>query len=195
LAGPYVTAVGGTTNYAPEIAAIISGGGFSNYFERPPYQHFSVPTYLQFLGSRYLGQYKCVRFRNLVKLVPTLYFMQRYKPWHPRYRRSGHEISVHPQGQGDVYERNKCRGTRASLLPSLPPIWGGPPLTANLQVVAGVISLLNDWMLSNGRHPLGFLNPWLYASGFIGLIDITSGSNPGCKTQGFPAMPGWDPVR
>ena len=81
---------------------------------------------------------------------------------------------------------------------SLSPIWGGPPLsqlTANVQVVAGIISLLNDWMLSNGLHPLGFLNPWLYASGFIGLIDITRGSNPGCGTQGFPAVPGWDPVR
>jgi tripeptidyl-peptidase I len=81
---------------------------------------------------------------------------------------------------------------------SLPPIWGGPlssQLTANVQVVAGIISLLNDWMLSNGLQPLGFLNPWLYASGFTGLIDITKGSNPGCNTQGFPAVPGWDPVR
>ena len=50
-------------------------------------------------------------------------------------------------------------------------------------------------MLSKGLQPLGFLNPWLYASGFTGLIDITKGSNPGCNTQGFPAVPGWDPVR
>ncbi|KAH9039700.1 subtilisin-like protein [Lactarius hengduanensis] len=29
-------------------------------------------------------------------------------------------------------------------------------------IVAGIISLLNDYRISQGRHPLGFLNPWLY---------------------------------
>ena len=56
--------------------------------------------------------------------------------------------------------------------------------------MAGIISLPNDWMLSIGRFPLGFLNPWLYASRFLGLIDITSGSNPGCNTNGFTTVPG-----
>ncbi len=68
-------------------------------------------------------------------------------------------------------------------------------LTINVQTVAGVVSLLNDHMLSTGRHPLGFLNFWLYGSGQLGLNDITSGSNPGCNTDGFFAIPGWDPVR
>jgi len=67
-------------------------------------------------------------------------------------------------------------------------------LTANLQVVAGIISLLNDWLISRGQPPLGLLNPWLYGYGFLGLIDITSGSNPGCNTDGFSAVTGWDPV-
>ena len=61
--------------------------------------------------------------------------------------------------------------------------------------MAGVISLLNDYLISNGEPPLGFLNPWLYADGLMGLNDITSGSNPGCSTDGFPAIAGWDPVR
>ena len=46
--------------------------------------------------------------------------------------------------------------------------------------------------------PLGFLNPWLYSDEVLdlkGLNDIVDGSNPGCGTQGFPAKPGWDPVR
>ncbi|KAH9025386.1 hypothetical protein EDB85DRAFT_1982937, partial [Lactarius pseudohatsudake] len=34
----------------------------------------------------------------------------------------------------------------------------------------------------------------LYHDGFAGLNDITSGSNPGCGTDGFSAIPGWDPV-
>ncbi|KAH9060148.1 subtilisin-like protein [Lactarius vividus] len=60
--------------------------------------------------------------------------------------------------------------------------------------VAGIISLLNDYLLSTGRNPLGFLNPWLYGIGASRLNDITSGSNPGCGTDGFFAIDGWDPV-
>ncbi|KAF8258052.1 peptidase S8/S53 domain-containing protein, partial [Lactarius quietus] len=59
---------------------------------------------------------------------------------------------------------------------------------------AGIITLLNDYMISSSRKPLGFLNPWLYSSGLPGLNDITRGSNPGCNTEGLSATPGWDPV-
>ncbi|KAH9063975.1 subtilisin-like protein [Lactarius vividus] len=61
-------------------------------------------------------------------------------------------------------------------------------------VVAGIISLLNDYQLSKNRPVLGFLNPWLYGTANQGFNDITSGSNPGCGTNGFSALPGWDPV-
>ncbi|KAI9451469.1 subtilisin-like protein [Lactarius psammicola] len=60
--------------------------------------------------------------------------------------------------------------------------------------VGGIISLLNDYRISNNLAPLGFLNIRLYGHGFAGLNDITSGSNPGCETDGFPAVIGWDPV-
>ncbi|KAH9031571.1 subtilisin-like protein [Lactarius hengduanensis] len=60
--------------------------------------------------------------------------------------------------------------------------------------VAGIISLLNDYQLSNNRPVLGFLNPWLYGTASQGFKDITRGSNPGCGTGGFSAVPGWDPV-
>ncbi|KAI0059034.1 subtilisin-like protein [Artomyces pyxidatus] len=59
---------------------------------------------------------------------------------------------------------------------------------------AAVISLLNDYLLSQGKPTLGFLNPLLYSTGAAGLNDITSGSNPGCNTKGFTAVKGWDPV-
>ena len=62
------------------------------------------------------------------------------------------------------------------------------------QTAAGVISLLNDHLISNGKSPLGFLNPMIYSKGVPGFNDITSGSNPGCNTTGFPATEGWDPV-
>ncbi len=68
-------------------------------------------------------------------------------------------------------------------------------LTTNVQTVAGIISLLNDYRISHGKPPLGFLNYWLYGNGKAGLNDITSGSNPGCNLDGFSAIVGWDPVR
>ncbi|KAF8258722.1 subtilisin-like protein [Lactarius quietus] len=60
--------------------------------------------------------------------------------------------------------------------------------------VAGIVSLLNDHLLSIGKKPLGFLNPWLYGLGVVGMNDIKSGTNPGCGTAGFSAIVGWDPV-
>ena len=63
-------------------------------------------------------------------------------------------------------------------------------LTTNVQIVATIISLLNDYLISQGKVTLGFLNPWLYGTGMSGLTDITSGSNPGCNTDGFSAVEG-----
>ncbi|KAJ7891371.1 subtilisin-like protein [Mycena olivaceomarginata] len=60
-------------------------------------------------------------------------------------------------------------------------------------IFASVIGLLNDELLNAGKPVLGFLNPWLYANPQA-FNDITSGSNPGCGTTGFPAKAGWDPV-
>ncbi|KAI0794109.1 subtilisin-like protein [Fomes fomentarius] len=67
--------------------------------------------------------------------------------------------------------------------------------SASSPTIAGVVALLNDFRLSRGEPPLGFLNPLIYASGIsAGFNDITSGSNPGCGTNGFTAGVGWDPV-
>ncbi len=69
-----MTSVGGTTSGTtglypePEVAAHLSGGGFSNYFPRPWYQDGpkgAVLTYLEKLGSQYDGMYKCVFCRDL----------------------------------------------------------------------------------------------------------------------------------
>ncbi|KAI0769616.1 family S53 protease [Trametes elegans] len=62
-------------------------------------------------------------------------------------------------------------------------------------ITASIISLLNDQLAAAGKPSLGFLNPFLYsAAGRAALTDITSGSNPGCNTNGFTARAGWDPV-
>jgi tripeptidyl-peptidase-1 len=58
-----------------------------------------------------------------------------------------------------------------------------------------LISLLNDYLISKDKNPLGFLNPRLYDEFRTGFNDIDEGENPGCGTDGFSAVPGWDPVR
>ncbi len=63
--GPWVTSVGGTTGDNPEIAADLSGGGFSNYFPRPFYQDIAVPLFLQDVGDIYDGLFKFVHCHDL----------------------------------------------------------------------------------------------------------------------------------
>ena len=67
-------------------------------------------------------------------------------------------------------------------------------LSSDEQTAAAIFSLINDYRLSQGFEPLGFLNPWLYGVGAIAFNDITEGNNPGARTQGFFAGEGWDPV-
>ncbi|KAH9052956.1 subtilisin-like protein [Lactarius deliciosus] len=150
---PWVTSIGGTTEY-PEVAAPLSSGGFSNLFARPVYQADAVPGFLQQLGNQHSGLYNA---------------SSRGFP------------DVAAQALGFVIVLNDdveiMEGTSCST-----------------PVVAGLISLLNDYQLSMNRPVLGFLNPWLYGTASQGFNDITSGSNPGCNTDGFSAVPGWDPV-
>ncbi|KAH8116692.1 family S53 protease-like protein [Phellopilus nigrolimitatus] len=67
--------------------------------------------------------------------------------------------------------------------------------SASSPIVASIVALLNDRLIAAGRTSLGFLNICLYSDeAQAGIKDITTGSNPGCGTNGFPALPGWDPV-
>jgi tripeptidyl-peptidase-1 len=60
--------------------------------------------------------------------------------------------------------------------------------------MASIIALTNDALISSGKPPLGFLNPWIYSKGYKAFTDITSGANGGCNTTGFPVTKGWDAV-
>ncbi|KAH9160723.1 subtilisin-like protein [Lactarius sanguifluus] len=153
---PYVTAVGGTTSFMPEVAASLSGGGFSEYFARPRYQQRAVSTFLGNLGGQYSGLYN-PSGRGI-----------------PDISAQAITIPLFYKGEEIIAEGTSC----------------------STPIVAGIISLLNDYRLSQGKRPLGFLNPWLYGAtgGLNGLNDIVSGSNPGCNTNGFSAIVGWDPV-
>ncbi|KAF8267936.1 peptidase S8/S53 domain-containing protein [Lactarius quietus] len=131
---PYVTSVGGTTGgteetrLGPEVAAKLSGGGFSNYFARPDYQKEAVLDFLKELGGQYAGMYNA-----------------------------------------DGRALNYLFIKRAGLIRSSGTSFATPT-------------------------PVGFLNPLLYGNLRPAMNDITSGSNPGCNTPGFSAIPGWDPV-
>ncbi|KAH9053895.1 peptidase S8/S53 domain-containing protein [Lactarius vividus] len=151
---PFVTTVGGTMSFWPEVAASLSGGGFSEYFPRPWYQQQAVSTFLDNLGQQYSGLYN-----------PD--------------GRGIPDISAQAMKIRFFYKGEEIRGDGTS---------GSAP------IVAGIICLLNDYRISQGKPPLGFLNSWLYGGGLNGLNDIVSGSNPGCDTNGFSATVGWDPV-
>ncbi|KAH9162590.1 subtilisin-like protein [Lactarius sanguifluus] len=151
---PFVTAVGGTTSFDPEVGASLSGGGFSEYFRRPTYQQQAVSTFLGNLGQQYAGLYNPPG-----RAIPDI-------------AAQAMTIPIFHKGQEENIKGTSC----------------------STPVLAGIISLLNDYRISHGKRPLGFLNPWLYGGGLNGLNDIVSGSNPGCNTDGFSAIVGWDPV-
>jgi hypothetical protein len=83
---------------------------------------------------------------------------------------------------------------RLSLLPLSSAL--RPFMNSSSQTVApDVILLLEDFRLANDKDPLGFHNPWLCGRGLACLSSIRSSSNPGCNTDGFSTIEGWDPVR
>ncbi|EEH18271.1 hypothetical protein PABG_00834 [Paracoccidioides brasiliensis Pb03] len=80
--------------------------------------------------------------------------------------------------------------------------------SASAPTIAAIISNLNAIRISQNKSVLGFLNPWIYSSGFQAFTDITDGGSTGCtgtdmysglQTPFVPyaswnATPGWDPV-
>ena len=159
---PYVTAVGGTKNFNPEVVALDtangyrSGGGFSYYFPRPAYQNINnvVTNYIKNLNGSFAGLY-----------------------------------NQNGRGYPDVAAQSQRFVT----------IWDGRIVildgtSAATPTFSSIVALVNDYLLSKKKKPLGFLNPLLYAYGYRILTDITSGSAIGCGTTGFPAVKGWDAV-
>lgn len=65
--------------------------------------------------------------------------------------------------------------------------------SASSPIFASLVNRIVEERLAIGKGPLGFINPVLYTHPEV-LNDITNGSNPGCGTNGFDAVAGWDPV-
>ncbi|RFU29396.1 hypothetical protein B7463_g6918, partial [Scytalidium lignicola] len=75
---------------------------------------------------------------------------------------------------------------------------GGEPnfaagTSAAAPLVASMINIINEHRLAAHKRPVGFINPTIYQNPHI-FNDITTGNNPGCNTNGFDAVKGWDPV-
>ncbi|KAK2067280.1 hypothetical protein P8C59_001036 [Phyllachora maydis] len=166
---PWVTSVGATMDFAPEMVAYrpafvdangarhgnyTSGGGFSNYFATPAYQAEAVAKYVAGLDGRYDGLYN-------------------------KSGRGYPDISA--QGLYFAYFYNGKEGTISGTSASTP-------------LTSAILSLVNDALMAAGKSPLGFMNPWLYKVGHKGLNDIVNGSAHGCGVDGFPAVAGWDAV-
>lgn len=65
--------------------------------------------------------------------------------------------------------------------------------SAATPIFAAILTLINEHRLALNKSTVGFVNPTLYANPQV-LNDIVNGSNPGCGTDGFEAVKGWDPV-
>ena len=65
--------------------------------------------------------------------------------------------------------------------------------SASSPTFGAMIALINGERMRVGKGPVGFINPVLYAHPEV-FQDVVEGKNPGCGTEGFHAVKGWDPV-
>lgn len=162
---PYVTTVGATMNFEPEESAY-----------RPP-RTFNGSFYAS--GSGFSNYFTRPQYQN--KVVPR-YVKNLKGEYSDLYNQNGRAYpDLSAQGLYFAYVWNGTEGTISGTSASSP-------------LTAGIFSLVNDALISRGKAPLGFLNPWLYKKGYKGLNDITKGSSHGCNVEGFPVAEGWDPV-
>lgn len=159
---PYVTSVGGTYQFNPEVPVFrnrsgslyTGGGGFSYYFDTPDYQKDILADYVASTGiaEKYAGL-----FNPTGRAYPDV---------------SGQSLNF------TIYWNGTLR-----------PVAG---TSASTPAVSGILALVNDALIAAGKPTLGFLNPWLYGGGYQAFNDVTTGSNYGCDTEGFPAVEGYD---
>ncbi|KAJ7733968.1 family S53 protease [Mycena metata] len=91
----------------------------------------------------------------------------------PDVSAASHNILIWWQNSGDLVDGTSCASP----------------------IFASMIALVNDRLIGAGKPVLGFLNPFLYSpTGRAAFTDVISGHNPGCNTDGFSALAGWDPL-
>ncbi|CAJ2503639.1 Uu.00g110330.m01.CDS01 [Anthostomella pinea] len=170
---PYITSVGatqipagGSVADAEEAAqtSTYSGGGFSNVFALPSYQADAVAAYFASNSSNALS-YSASQYNN-----------SQATRGYPDVSANGVNYVVSVDAAANDGEFTLFYGASAAS-----PTFGA------------IITLINAARLAVGKSTVGFINPFIYANADM-FNDITSGSNPGCGTDGFTAVEGWDPV-
>jgi tripeptidyl-peptidase-1 len=178
---PWLTNVGATkvekgkTVYDPEVApddpaghpyrsAYYSSGGFSNIFPIPQYQSDAIKTFFKDHNPPY-SYYTDGNYKNSTGLY------NRNGRGIPDVAAIGDNIAVYLGGKYSL-----SGGTSASS-----------------PVFASIVNRIIEERIKRGKGPLGFINPVLYQHPEV-LKDIVTGKNPGCGTEGFSCVPGWDPV-
>ncbi|KAH7119913.1 tripeptidyl-peptidase 1 precursor [Dendryphion nanum] len=165
---PYVTVVGATMNFQPEEAVYRAATNNSGVFRDLYASGSGFSNYF----PRPVWQDRTVS--NYVKNLNGTY--------DSLYNKTGRAYpDLAAQGLYFAYVWNGTQSTISGTSASTP-------------LTAGIFSLVNDALISQGKPPLGWLNPWLYAKGYQGLTDITKGFSYGCNVRGFPVTEGWDPV-
>lgn len=161
---PFVTSVGATMNFTPEVVAYkpssgyASGGGFSRYFSRPLYQDGVVDAYVESLGGRDAAFYN-------------------------QAGRGYPDIA----GQGYMYVEVwksldvRVSGTSAST-PAVSAIFA---LVNDALIAAGrsPLGFLNSWIYKEGYKAFTDVT----SGSAVGCAEIGDG-------LGFPAKEGWDAV-
>ncbi|KAI1124156.1 peptidase S8/S53 domain-containing protein [Nemania abortiva] len=175
---PYILSVGST--YLPdnstagrdaEVATsrFRSGGGFSNIYDMPSWQADTVKGYLARANLSFTGyEGGGTNYSNARAGIGRYNKLGRA---YPDVSANGDRFVISSGGS-----LLRIGGTSASC-----PLWGA------------VVTLINEARLEAGKAPVGFIHPVLYAHPEV-FNDITSGDNRGCRTTGFPATEGWDPV-
>lgn len=182
----------GSTVDDPESACeqvIHSGGGFSNVFAMPSYQEKALQTYM----SKHAPPYNADRFNNsgTVRGFPDVsanganYVTAVDGKFTLSYGTSGESLlrlltCVCPEATILFASGFKSQSLTVHC-------------TASTPVFASMINMINENRLQQGKGPVGFLNPALYANPDV-MNDIKIGNNPGCGTKGFSAVSGWDPL-
>ncbi|KAI0484995.1 Pro-kumamolisin, activation domain-containing protein [Xylariaceae sp. FL0804] len=177
----WITAVGGTMLYPeqtvldPESVMHVAlssapnfstAGGFSNYYPTASYQKAAVAHYF----DNYAPPYPYYE-----ELEPDL---DTVAGLYNRIGRATPDVSANGANFASFLNGEAVHFYGSSL---------ASPLFAT------VITMLNEERAAIGKGPIGFVNPALYAHPEV-LNDITNGTNVGCGSDGFQAVPGWDPA-
>ena len=178
------------------------GTCYSNDGNRKPQFLPTFPASCPFVttvgATRELGPER-VAFDGRTKFVSGSGFSNYFeRPWYQRRHVDGY-LNKHLGGlhrglyneAGRAYPDISAQGYHYSI------VWNGTAhlidgTSASSPTVAGIVALVNDALIADGKPPLGFLNPWIYSKASEAFTDVTIGSATGCNTSGFPAAPGWD---